>query len=91
MPKVKGKTTIPRNWKCVDCVVKSVEEWSGEEVLDLNEKLEKLYTKKHGPCDSGALRDLKDIIKDNCSYEVSLHSMRCSMTLSQLIRLICGF
>ncbi len=70
---------------CGRCVIRTIENHCQATVGDLTDKLRDLCN----PCDTGAMADLADELRQRCGAPADLR-LRCSMSVLQVISLVCG-
>lgn len=69
---------------CRRCVIRTIEDHCRTTIVDRTQLLRDLCS----PCDIGAMADLADALKERCNAPQSL-SLDCSMSVLQVISLIC--
>jgi hypothetical protein len=70
---------------CGRCVIRTIENHCQTTVGDLTDKLRDLCS----PCDAGVMADLADELRLRCGAPANLE-LRCSMSVLQVISLVCG-
>lgn len=71
--------------ECRSCVIRTIETQCNTTVGGLGDKLRDVCF----PCDTGAMADLADALRQNCGASGGL-KLTCSMTIIQVIHAVCG-
>jgi hypothetical protein len=74
---------------CEQCVRNAVDEWCGQHIVSAKTTLREAFA-PNGACNNGSLRSLAEILKDTCGVDIDPDNLSCSMTLGELITLVCG-
>lgn len=87
-PKVAALAPKPQI-SCEQCVRNGADEWCGQQIVSSKTTLEDAFA-FNGVCNNGSLRTLGKILKDACGVDIDPDDLSCSMTLAELITLVCG-
>lgn len=77
--------SVAEDVDCRACVIRTIEKQCNTTVGDLGDKLRDVCS----PCDTGAMADLADALRENCGAGDDL-KLTCSMTIIQVIHAVCG-
>ncbi|HEY2091311.1 MAG TPA: hypothetical protein VGJ81_05450 [Thermoanaerobaculia bacterium] len=70
---------------CRTCVIHTIEAQCNTTVGSLGDKLKDVCS----PCDTGAMADLADALRQKCGASGDLN-LTCSMSIIQVIHAVCG-
>jgi hypothetical protein len=76
--------SLAEDLDCRTCVIKTIEGQCNSTVGSLGDKLKDVCS----PCDTGAMADLADALRQNCAKGKDL-TLTCSMTVIQVIHAVC--
>jgi hypothetical protein len=87
-PKVAALAPRPE-LSCEQCVRNAADEWCGQHIVSSKTTLKDAFA-PNGACNKGSLRALGTILKDGCAVAIDPDNLSCSMTLGELMTLVCG-
>jgi len=74
---------------CEQCVRNAVDKWCGQHIISSKTTLKDSFA-PNGACNNGSLRSLAKTLRDMCDVDIDPDNLSCSMTLGELITLVCG-